>query len=71
MIVFNKLYLNFLDGPEILPFQSQLYSLEGTKYLLIDCIVKSNPSKISLEWFKDKYLLSKGLLYLLSITNKT
>lgn len=30
---------------------------------MIDCVVKSNPSVIALEWFKDKYLLSNTNKY--------
>jgi hypothetical protein len=27
---------------------------------MLDCVVKSNPNVITLEWFKDKYLLSNN-----------
>ncbi len=51
------------DGPEITPFQSPLYGLEGSQSVTLDCVVKSNPSVITLEWFKDKYLLSNNHKY--------
>lgn len=37
--------------------------MEESKSITIDCVVKSNPSVIALEWFKDKYLLSNTNKY--------
>lgn len=31
--------------------------------MVLDCVIKSNPSVIALEWFKDKYLLSNTNKY--------
>ncbi len=31
--------------------------------MTLDCVVKSNPTVITLEWFKDKYLLSNNQKY--------
>jgi hypothetical protein len=37
--------------------------VENSPSIVIDCVIKSNPSILALEWFKDKYLLSNTLKY--------
>lgn len=56
-------YLNVLYGPEIVPFSSPIFSLEGSHSVVLDCVVRSNPAIVALEWFKDKYLLSNTNKY--------
>ena len=56
-------YLNVLYGPDIAPFPSPYFVVENSNSILIDCVIKSNPSVIALEWFKDKYLLSNTHKY--------
>lgn len=58
------------DGPEIVPFQSPYYAFESTtQSVVLDCVVKSNPSVLALEWFKDKYLLSNTNKYQILANN--
>jgi hypothetical protein len=59
-----KAFLNVLYGPEISTFSSlPIYAFENSESVVLDCIVKSNPAINSLEWFKDKYLLSNTNKY--------
>lgn len=55
--------IKITDGPDIVPFQSPFYTIESSASVVIDCVVKSNPSIMALEWFKDKYLLSNSGKY--------
>ena len=52
-----------------MPFPSPFYTFEGTQSVVIDCVIKSNPSVIALEWFKDKYLLSNTNKYQILANN--
>ena len=59
-----KAYLNVLYGPEITQFSAlPIYAFENSEHVILDCVVKSNPAVASLEWFKDKYLLSNTNKY--------
>lgn len=44
-------------------FQSPFYAFENSQIIVIDCVVRSNPGIISLEWFKDQHLLSNTAKY--------
>jgi hypothetical protein len=65
----NYLIFKILVGPEIVETQSSLYSIENSPSVILDCIVKSNPSITILEWFKDKYLLSNTNKYQILANN--
>jgi hypothetical protein len=62
-------YLNVLFGPEIQEFPSPFFALEGSHSLVLDCVVQANPQIISLEWFKDKYLISNTNKYQILANN--
>lgn len=65
-----KIYLIlFKDGPEIVPFPSPFYAFENSQSIVIDCVVKSNPAIVGMEWFKDKYLLSNTNKYQILANN--
>ena len=46
-----------------------MFTFEGSETLTLDCVVRSNPRFVALEWFKDTRLLSNSYKYQILANN--